>query len=115
MATSKCAISHAATSKKKPNTPFRPAAPQKAYPNLWEVAAWEMEHLGSCPWEIAFGKEPKTDFTPHLNSDTWSRNLLNHIFILIILYRVTHKGSYRKYDLKLFCPENSLLMSYLGI
>ena len=61
-------------------------------PNLWEVTAWEMEHLGSCPWEIAFWKEPKTDFTPHLNSDTWIRNLLNHIFILIILYRVTHKG-----------------------
>ena len=45
--------------------PFQPAAPQRAYPNLWEVAAWESAHLGSChlvnchlgsrPCEIAFG------------------------------------------------------------
>ena len=33
----------------------------KALPNLWEVAAWEIEHLGSFhlgrrPWENAFVK-----------------------------------------------------------
>ena len=28
--------------------PLQPAAPQRAYPNLWEVAALEIAHLGSC-------------------------------------------------------------------
>ena len=50
--------------------PLQPAASQRAQPNLWEVAAWEIAHLGSClmgnchlgrrPWEKAFGKVPNT-------------------------------------------------------
>jgi len=29
--------------------PLQPVAPQRARPNLLEVAAWEIAHLGSCP------------------------------------------------------------------
>ena len=69
----KCAISQAATSQDCANRSARPplqsAAPQKAYPDLWEVAAWEIAHLGNCtfrknchlesrPWENAYGKVP---------------------------------------------------------
>ena len=31
-----------------------------ALPNLWEVAAWEIVHLGSRPWKNVFGKIPYT-------------------------------------------------------
>ena len=50
--------------------PLQPAAPQRALPNLWEVAAWVIAHLvcchmgnchlGSRPWGNAFGKVPNT-------------------------------------------------------
>ena len=70
---SKCAISQAATSQFRPQPvlvlaldplahpsrsarpPLQPAAPQKAESNLWEVAAWEIAHLGSCHWKIPLG------------------------------------------------------------
>ena len=71
----KCAISQAATSQVCPRRsarpPLQPVAPQRAKPNLLEVAAWEIAHLGSChlgnwylgslPWENAFGKVPNTN------------------------------------------------------
>ena len=44
--------------------PPPPAAPQKAWLNLWEVAAWEIAQSGNCllelfvAWEITFGKIP---------------------------------------------------------
>jgi len=28
--------------------PLQPAAPKKALPKLWKVAAWEIEYLESC-------------------------------------------------------------------
>ena len=53
-------------------SPLQPAAPQRTKPNLWEIAAWEIEFLGSChfgnchlgslPWKNAFGKVPNTHY-----------------------------------------------------
>ena len=46
--------------------PLQPTSPQKVWPNLLEVAAWEIAYLGSChlvnchlrsrPWELPLGK-----------------------------------------------------------
>jgi len=54
---------------------LQPAAPQKAYHNLWEFAAWGIAHLGSChfgsrPWEDAFEKVPNTNNTTTTNTTT---------------------------------------------
>ena len=80
----KCAISQAATSQVCPShsalppaysssarPSLKPASPHRAWPNLWEVAAWEIAHLGNChlgkyPWEVAtweksFEKVPNTE------------------------------------------------------
>ena len=53
--------------------PLQLAAPQKGWPNLWEVSGWEIAdmgsfylgncHLGSRPWENAFGKVPNKKCT----------------------------------------------------
>ena len=71
----KCANSQAATSQDCTNRSARLTiavcgASEGLNPNLWEVAAWYIEHLGSChlghchlesrPWENAFGKVPNT-------------------------------------------------------
>jgi len=29
---------------------------------IWEVAAWEIAHLGSCPWEKSIREVPTTLF-----------------------------------------------------
>ena len=39
--------------------PLQPAAPQRALPNHWKVATWEIDylascHLGKCLWESTF-------------------------------------------------------------
>ena len=53
--------------------PLQLAAPQKGWPNLWEVSGWEIAdmgsfylgncHLGSRPWENAFGMVPNKKCT----------------------------------------------------
>ena len=50
------------------------AASVASEPNLWEVAALEIAHLGcyhleSCPWENAFGKIPNTKGTINVRKE----------------------------------------------
>ena len=53
----KCGIYQTATSQVCPSRsdrpPLQPTAPQRAKPNLWEVATWEIAHLG-----VSLGKMP---------------------------------------------------------
>jgi len=60
--------------------PLQPEAPQKASPNLWEVAAWTKLHI----WEIGlwvnvFGKVLYTQ-----NSYSW--NAINSAFMFHVLW-----------------------------
>ena len=53
---------------------------------IWEVAAWEIAHLGSCPWEKSFSKVPTTLFSC-LHNIKWTifeqyRYCLNNIDIV---------------------------------
>ena len=42
---------------------------------IWEVATWEISHLGSCPWENAFGKVPNTlSSGPPIKRGVWRIN-----------------------------------------
>ena len=64
---SKCKISQVATSQVCPSRSTPPldylaaalgplAAPQKAKPNLWKVATWEISQLASYLWKLPLGK-----------------------------------------------------------
>ena len=68
---------------------IQPASPQRAKPNLWELATWEIAHFESCPfgnrpWKHAFEKVPNI----HLCENIHFFYYFVHTFYIIWLYVV---------------------------